>query len=634
MADIGTLVVRLSAESAQMRAELDKVQSHLKRTNRAVEGMQKGFANVGKMIAGALTVGAVTAFAAKIVASADALQDMSDKLGASAAQLGVIQLAATQSGGSVEGVNVALGKMTTTLGDALAGNKSAVKAFDSLGLSFAELSKLSPDQAFQSIIKRLGEIDNKYERAAIAQDIFGKGAKELGGLMADGGKAIEEVKQRLDAMGASLTDLDYARIGIMKDEAGFAATAFMNLGTKILGTTAPAIGVMISSFSNVISSMGGTDKAGRALGVSITFAVKGIEVVAHVAIGIFQNLKGYIYGVAADAMELAGKFSEAAKITAAGWRTTSDTAFVNAKRANDAAIQAGRDMLNAGKLFDAEAEKLDQRAREAAARMAAEREASAKAAAEAARKAAAQRAEDARLEREAKFANIRNDARNTPLVDSYEPQRLALDKHLRDTFDMEQKSVIERLKLTTDLETFRAGIMQSFGMQQLDAEAVKNQSILGLAGELFTALGGESSKLFKVQKAFALANAIISTAQGVTKFLAVGNWGAAAKVAAAGAIQIIKIKATNPGGGSGASSQRSAVDGGTGGTSQAMPDNAPGIQQQEPQRIAQVVVQGNLFSGRETADWLINQLSDAVNNRDVVFINGNSRQAGTIGAAA
>ena len=45
-------------------------------------------------------------------------------------------------------------------------------------------------------------------------------------------------------------------------------------------------------------------------------------------------------------------------------------------------------------------------------------------------------------------------------------------------------------------------------------------------------------------------------------------------------------------------------------------------------------MQGNLFSARETADWLIEQLSDAVNNRDVVFINGASRQAGAIAGAA
>jgi hypothetical protein len=62
-----------------------------------------------------------------------------------------------------------------------------------------------------------------------------------------------------------------------------------------------------------------------------------------------------------------------------------------------------------------------------------------------------------------------------------------------------------------------------------------------------------------------------------------------------------------------------------------MPRETPGLQQQQPSRIAQVVVQGSVFSSRETADWLIGQLSEAINDRDVVFINGNSRQAGLIG---
>jgi metallophosphoesterase superfamily enzyme len=56
--------------------------------------------------------------------------------------------------------------------------------------------------------------------------------------------------------------------------------------------------------------------------------------------------------------------------------------------------------------------------------------------------------------------------------------------------------------------------------------------------------------------------------------------------------------------------------------------------QMQSQRVAQVVIQGNVFSARETADWLIGQLSEAINDRDVVFINGNSRQAGLIGGGA
>jgi hypothetical protein len=219
----------------------------------------------------------------------------------------------------------------------------------------------------------------------------------------------------------------------------------------------------------------------------------------------------------------------------------------------------------------------------------------------------------------------------------YQAKELALDQHLLNVAMAESQSAIERMHIASDLEYFRADVAQAFGLQTLDFETIKNQSVLDLAGELFTALGGESSKLFKIQKTFAIANAIIGTAEGITQALKLpfpANLAAAAKVAAAGAIQIAKIKATNPGGGGGASPSISGGGGGGGAAGQALPDRVPALEQQAPQRIAQVVVQGNLFSGRETADWLIEQLSDAVNNRDVVFISGASRQAGAISESA
>lgn len=41
----------------------------------------------------------------------------------------------------------------------------------------------------------------------------------------------------------------------------------------------------------------------------------------------------------------------------------------------------------------------------------------------------------------------------------------------------------------------------------------------------------------------------------------------------------------------------------------------------------QITINGNLFSSQETADWLLQQIEEAVSDRDVVLIHGNSRNA-------
>jgi hypothetical protein len=205
--------------------------------------------------------------------------------------------------------------------------------------------------------------------------------------------------------------------------------------------------------------------------------------------------------------------------------------------------------------------------------------------------------------------------------------------HAATVATIDATATAERIRLATDFQYLQSGIQSAFGLQQLDFEAIKNSSIIDLAGEMFSALGGAGTKFFKIQQGFAIANAIINTAQGITEALKLPfplSLAAAAKVAVAGAIQIAKIKSTNVGG-SGSVSKGGLSGGATSATSRAAPDGNSQQAQEPQQRIAQVVIQGSVFSNRETADWLIGQLSEAINDRDVVFINGNSRQAGLIG---
>jgi hypothetical protein len=130
--------------------------------------------------------------------------------------------------------------------------------------------------------------------------------------------------------------------------------------------------------------------------------------------------------------------------------------------------------------------------------------------------------------------------------------REAIEKtHLDNMLAITQDHLYQKQLAISEFGILQMQIQEAFGLQQLDFEQIKNMSIIDLAGEMFTALGGAGTKFFKVQQGFAIANAVINTAQGITKALALpfpASLAAAAKVAAMGAIQIAKIKATNPGG--------------------------------------------------------------------------------------
>lgn len=618
MADIGTLVVKMAADSAQLRSELDKVKREVTRTGASIDSIGKGLRSVGGLVAGAFTVAAVAGFARSCVQAADSLKDMSEKLGVSATNLQSIQLAAQTSGGSIDGVNTALQKMSATLGDAVTGNKAAQKAFTQIGLNFRELAQLAPDEAFARIADKLAAVDNGYKFASNSQDIFGKGAKDIAGLLKQGSAAVDETTAQLERMGARLTDLDIDRIAMLKDEAAFAGTAFQNLGIKVISSATPAIGILLESFNNVISSFGGATQAGRYFGIALTAVFKMVEAVAQGVIAVVEGVRGAVTMLGSRALSVVGIFNDDAKALSQSWESAAMSAYANADRAGSAALKAGIDVFNAATIFDQEAARMEARAKAAAA----------------ATKSAMGGVGGEKTAAEIRMEGVDGKGLGLDFSSMLTDQQMREQieqQHLDSLLQMNQDHLYQKQLAYSEFEMLRFQVAEAFGLATLDFEAIKNQSIIGLAGELFTTLGSENSRLFKIQQAFAIANAVINTAQGVTKALALpfpANLAAAAKVALAGAIQVAKIKATNPGGSG--SVATSGLSGGAASAAQAQTAGNAQQAQEPQQRIAQVVINGNLFSGRETADWLIGQLQEAINDRDVVFINGNSRQAGAI----
>jgi len=133
------------------------------------------------------------------------------------------------------------------------------------------------------------------------------------------------------------------------------------------------------------------------------------------------------------------------------------------------------------------------------------------------------------------------------------------------------------------------------------AKMVTATEVLGLAGQLTGALG----QMFGDSKGWAIAEAVINTAQAITKTIAqygATPWGlAAAGVAAAtGAAQIATIARTNKGSKSAPSVRGAAGRGG------AANNNTPG----ESSQSVVIQLQGDVYN-RQSVEDLIKQLQDA-----------------------
>ena len=162
----------------------------------------------------------------------------------------------------------------------------------------------------------------------------------------------------------------------------------------------------------------------------------------------------------------------------------------------------------------------------------------------------------------------------------------------------------------------------------------KTRIVVGAAADALQGWQGQSKKMFKLQKMFAIADLAVNLPPAIIKsFKNAGGypWGLipAGLMAAQGAAQLQAIRGTSFSGGGGIRSPSGGGGGGGGGaggaiptTPQPLPDLSPDV----PPTVLRVEIRGDIVSGEEEADRIIRIIEER-SDADQVFITTGSAQA-------
>lgn len=134
---------------------------------------------VGGLFAGAFAFDRIISGIGSLIEKAGKLQDISDKFGISAESVQRIGNAAEQSGGSIEGVAKALGKIGLAAQEAAAGDEKLQAAFADIKVSGQQLVSLSPEQLFYKLANAMNDGSLAGKDLAVAKTLLGKGYMEL-----------------------------------------------------------------------------------------------------------------------------------------------------------------------------------------------------------------------------------------------------------------------------------------------------------------------------------------------------------------------------------------------------------------------------------------------------------------------
>lgn len=643
-----------------------------RRGQAAFKGFEADLAKIAKQaaVAGAALAAAIGAGLAIVTkeafASQDALAKFADKVGDSTQNIQAFRTQAQLSGIDISVVDKTLTEATKRLGEFNAtGGGTAALWFKRLNLDTKELAALKPTELFQRYAEAVRGLSDRGQQLSAISALAGDRQGDLIQLVDQGRGAFEDAVEQVERYSLALNRVDAAKVEAANDAMFMVRQRTMGLGNLIAAELAPVITDLANRLLGVSDNAdemrerirGAIDAIASAAGVAadifhgwhLTFALAEVSILKIEArmdawmqgyedSGFYDQMRDWTRALMPDLVDqmeelrvhsddyraslqasTAAAEANLAELVAAERPSQAIAAALEAARAN--AQRLGEQVARAREEIQASTFSPDSTAADDLAREAAEKLA-----------ARAREQMERSLEQVRQFTLTREEVEIEAHARRLEVLRSSFEAEMidKERFDQLSIELAERTQARLT-EITEKGLSDREKFQQLSSTA-QTQHVLGELVNMTAGIAQHSKTAFKVNQAAAIANAVVNTAQAVTKALAAYppplSFAMAAAQAAAGLVQIKAIKSATFGGGTTPSVAGSVpVHEG-----QPVSSSPQGQSQQTAARaplIVHVTVQGGL-ADRETGIVIGETLRELIDNDDFEIMDKDSNQAAKI----
>jgi len=340
----GSLEIQMLANLAELRKQMD---SAVGMVQGASAQMQKAAELAGKalgLIGVGLSVGAFTGFIRNAINAADALDEMSGRVGVSAKELSGLQLAYRQAGMGNDAMASSIAKLSQEMSQGNVGLRAlGVNAKDAAG------NLKTPTAVLLELSDKFAKLQDGAGKTALAMEIFGKSGAEMVPLLNSGSEGIREMIEMSERLGLVIEDKAAAQAGQFNDTLELLGLGLQGVGTRIAAQLLPTLNNLTGSF---LESMTQGDRL-RGVADFLASAMKGLYTVGVGVVEMFNTLgKAAGGGIAAIMAVLQGDFSGAKRILDEaktdildGWASTAKAVSKAWSDEGDAAVAAASKII-------------------------------------------------------------------------------------------------------------------------------------------------------------------------------------------------------------------------------------------------------------------------------------------------
>ena len=215
-ATIGSLKVILTANTKALESGMKRAQVSVMTTTRAIGGaikrMAMAFAALGIAAGAALSV-----LVRRQMAAIDASSKLARSLGLTTKEFAGLELLSSLGGANVQQLGVAMRTVQRRIADAGRGLKTASDAFETLGLNAEDLRNMSTQQQMETLADAFGKLTNQVDRAAIAQELFGRSGLSMLNVFEGGSESMRQAREDAERFGYALDDIDARKVEVAND---------------------------------------------------------------------------------------------------------------------------------------------------------------------------------------------------------------------------------------------------------------------------------------------------------------------------------------------------------------------------------------------------------------------------------
>lgn len=280
---IAELVTKLEADSTNFNKQLNNSENKLANFGKTAGKVGAGIA----LAMGTVAVGGFFYLLHSINETAEKIDDLAKrahKFGGEVAAFQRLEYVASLAGVGTDKLEAGLSRLVKAMADAKRGTGEAKNAFKELGLSVADLDKMSVDKQYIAISDALKLVTDENRQAQLAVQIFGRSGVEQLNLLREN---LSGLSADFDKFGGGLSNEQAKAVEDYNDSMTRLGAVFDTFKIQLTAQVAPALEKISTFIADQIVEFGGL---GNVANITAQYMVKGLLLVVQVIQSVINGV--------------------------------------------------------------------------------------------------------------------------------------------------------------------------------------------------------------------------------------------------------------------------------------------------------------------------------------------------------